>query len=115
MKFRAFYELPQISVYMYIFLVGSTTGFSVVANGAIIGVTHLKTSSYTHAWTHTHTHAHTDTHTHTRTHARTDTQTHTDTDILQFKVSRTPVLQMDEGELFCCWLPYKLSEGLILR
>ena len=52
---------------------------------------------------------HTDTHTHT--HARTDTQTHTDTDILQFKVSRTPVLQMDEGEMFCCWLPYKLSEG----
>ena len=43
MKFRAFYELPQISVYMYIIFVGSTTGFSVVANGAIIGVTHLKT------------------------------------------------------------------------
>src|SRR4029434_3193320 len=78
MKFRAFYELPQISVYMYIFLVGSTTGFSVVANGAIIGVTHLKTSSYTHAWTHTHTHART--HAHARMHAHTDAHARTLTD-----------------------------------
>ena len=44
-KKSAFYELPQISAYI-LFFVGSTTGFSVVANGAIIGVTQLKIASY---------------------------------------------------------------------